>query len=77
MSSVEYTHSDEKNMSTSKEIPDSVENTTFPEEGQVGSSHGWRAKLTYLKWMVTTKAGWLGDYVSPLPSVLGSGRRDG
>lgn len=64
MSSAEYAHSDEKNMSTSKETPDPTENSTFPEEGTVGKSHGWQAKLAYLKWMFTTKAGWLGDYVS-------------
>ncbi|OIW29743.1 purine permease [Coniochaeta ligniaria NRRL 30616] len=49
-------------MSTSKETPDSVVNSTFPEEGAVGKYHGWQARLTYLKWMFTTKAGWLGDY---------------
>ena len=64
MSSAEYAHSDEKNMSTSKVNPEPVENSTFPEEGNVGKSQQWKEKLTYLKWMFTTKEGWLGDYVS-------------
>lgn len=70
MSSTEYSHSDEKNMSTSKEVPGPTENTTFPEEGTVSRSQGWNERLTYLKWMFTTKAGWLGDYVSPPCPVI-------
>jgi len=64
MSSAEYAQSDEKNMSTLKEIPEPTENATFPEAGTVGRFRGWGEKLTYLKWMFTTKAGWFGDYVS-------------
>jgi hypothetical protein len=65
MTSVEYAPSDEKNVSTSKEILEATENATFPEEGTVGRFHGLHEQLKYLKWTFTTKAGWFGDYVSP------------
>jgi hypothetical protein len=56
-------HSDEKNISSSKEIPHPVEGSPPPEELTTVDGR-WNGRLTYLKWYFTSKAGWLGDYVS-------------
>lgn len=40
---------------------DVVVDEPLPEQGLVAQG-GWRAKLQYLKWYSTSKAGWLGDY---------------
>lgn len=68
-----YADTDEKNMSSSKEAPDSVETSTSPEEETV--VNGLKERLAYLKWYFTSKAGWLGDYVRLLHQAPGSPRR--
>jgi hypothetical protein len=54
----------EASMKTKESVRDAhvSDDIAGPEEGVMVER--WKGKLTYLKWYFTSKAGWLGDYVS-------------